>query len=92
MVNNKSLDNGGLKLNKVCPSLISSDETVYIKNRFIRKAGRLISNISDICDSKKLSGLEEKQFLNSFYTKVTAEITQFWPFYLFCLWNLVSFN
>ena len=33
------------KLKKVLPDLISSQQTVYVKNRHIGESGRLISNV-----------------------------------------------
>ena len=38
------------KLKNVLPSLISSDQTAYVKGRFISEGGRLISDVLEICD------------------------------------------
>ena len=45
-----------IKLKEFRPILISSEQTAYFKNRFIAERGRLISDITDICGSKYLSG------------------------------------
>ena len=45
------------RLKNVLPSLISSDQTAYVKGRFIREDGRLISSW-EICDK-----LDIKDFL-----------------------------
>ena len=42
------------RLKNVLSSLISTQQTVYIKNRFIREGGRLISDIVDICDRNNI--------------------------------------
>ena len=38
------------RLKNVLSSLISTQQTAYIKNRFIGEGGRLISDIVNICD------------------------------------------
>ena len=38
------------KLNAVLPTLIFSQQTDFVKNRFIEESGRLISNIIEISD------------------------------------------
>ena len=38
------------KLKSVLPSLITSQQTAYVQNRYIGEAGRLISDILDISD------------------------------------------
>ena len=40
----------------VLPFLISSNQTVYVKNRFISKNGRVISDVLDISNSLALEG------------------------------------
>ena len=45
-----------VKLKEVLPALISSEQTANVQNRFIAESVRLISDLVDICDSKKLSG------------------------------------
>ena len=40
----------------VLPFLISSNQTVYVKNRFISKSGRVISDVLDISNSLALEG------------------------------------
>ena len=42
-----------VKLKEVFPTLMSSKKTAYVKNKFIGESGILISDIIDICDSKK---------------------------------------
>ena len=42
------------KLKKVLPDLISSQQTVYIKNRHTGESGRLISDVIEIAKIKKL--------------------------------------
>ena len=46
------------RLKNVLPSLISSDQTAYVKGRFISEGGRLISNVLEICNK-----LQIKDFL-----------------------------
>ena len=51
------------KLKNVLPSLISSDQTAYVKGRFISEGGRLISDVLEICDKlHKLHSLNLKRF------------------------------
>ena len=38
------------RLKNVISSLISTQQTAYIKSRFIREGGRLISDIVNMCD------------------------------------------
>ena len=42
------------RLKKVLPSLISKNQTAYVKGRFMSEGGRLISNILEISDKLKL--------------------------------------
>ena len=49
----KVLDEG---LKEVLPSLISKNQTAYVKGRFISKGGRLISDIHEISDNLKIKG------------------------------------
>ena len=42
------------RLLKVLPSLISENQTAYVKERFINKVGRLISDILEISDDLKI--------------------------------------
>ena len=44
------------KLKKVLPDLISSQQTVHVKNRHIGESGRLISDVIEIAKIKKLDG------------------------------------
>ena len=37
------------KLKAVLPTLISSQQTAYVKNKFIGEIGRLVSDIIEIC-------------------------------------------
>ena len=43
-------------LKNVLPSLISSDETAYVKGRFISEGGRLISDVLGVCDKLQIKG------------------------------------
>ena len=45
------------KLNAVLPTLIFSQQTDYVKNRFIEESGRLISDIIEISDWFNIGGL-----------------------------------
>ena len=38
------------------PSLISSDQTAYVKGRFISEGGRLISDVLEISDKLQIKG------------------------------------
>ena len=44
------------KLKKVLSDLISSQQTAYVKNRHIGESGRLISNITEITNIRKIGG------------------------------------
>ena len=44
------------RLKNVLSSLISTQQTAYIKNRFIGEGGRLISDIVIICDRNNIGG------------------------------------
>ena len=44
------------RLKKVLPSLISRNQTAYVKARFISEGGRLISDILEISDNLKVKG------------------------------------
>ena len=44
------------KLRNVLPGLISSNQTVYVKNRRISESGRLISDVIEMCDILDISG------------------------------------
>ena len=49
----KVLDEG---LKEVLPSLISKNQTAYVKGRFISKGCRIISDIHEISDNLKIKG------------------------------------
>ena len=42
------------RLKKVFPSLISKNQTAYVKGRFISEGGRLFSDILEISDNLKI--------------------------------------
>ena len=44
------------RLKNVLPSLISSDQTAYVKGRFISEGGRLTSDVLEICDKLQIKG------------------------------------
>ena len=44
------------RLKEILPSLVSSEQTAYVKNRIISESGRLISDIIDICDKQNING------------------------------------
>ena len=44
------------KLKEVLPDLISSPQTAYVKNRHIGESGRLISDITEITETRKTEG------------------------------------
>ena len=44
------------KLKSVLPALITTQQTAYVKNRYIGKAGRLISDILDISEKLSIGG------------------------------------
>ena len=39
-----------LRLKDVLPSIVSTNQTAYVKNRFISESGRLISDIMDVTE------------------------------------------
>ena len=46
----------GERLKNVLPCLISSDQTAYVKGRFISEGGRLISDVLEISDKLQIKG------------------------------------
>ena len=42
------------RLKNLLPCLISSDQTAYVKGRFISEGGRLISDVLEICDKLQI--------------------------------------
>ena len=44
------------KLEHVLPELISSNQTAYVKNRYISKSGRLISDVIEMCEILDIPG------------------------------------
>ena len=44
------------RIKSVLPYLISSNQTAYVKNRFISKSGRVISDILEIANTLVLEG------------------------------------
>ena len=44
------------KLKKVMPDLISTQETAYVKNRYIGESERIMSDITEITKLKNLEG------------------------------------
>ena len=59
------------KLKKVLPDLISSQQTAYVKNRYIGESRRLIYDLIEIAKTKKLDGflvaMEIEKALDSLY-------------------------
>ena len=51
--------NFSCKIKNVLPNLISSNQTAYIKNRFISETGRLISDILELCNALNIDGFLE---------------------------------
>ena len=45
------------RLKNVLPSLISSNQTAYVKGRFINEGGRLTSDILENCDKLQINRL-----------------------------------
>ena len=45
-----------LRLKNVLTSLISPNQTAYVKNRFISESGRLISDILDVSENLNIDG------------------------------------
>ena len=45
------------RLKNVLPSSILSDQTAYVKGRFISEGGRLISDVFEICDTLRIKGV-----------------------------------
>ena len=46
----------GLKLKPILPSIISSNQTPYVENRYISESGRLISDIIGISGKENIPG------------------------------------
>ena len=44
------------RIKEVLPSIISNQQTAYVKNRFIGEGGRLISDIIEMTDTLNLNG------------------------------------
>jgi hypothetical protein len=44
------------RIKQVLPSIIGSEQTAYVKNRFIGEGGRLISDILEVTDTLNLNG------------------------------------
>ena len=44
------------RIKDVLPSIIGSEQTAYVKNRFIGEGGRLISDILEVTDTLNLNG------------------------------------
>ena len=44
------------RLKEVLPSIIGSEQTAYVKNRFIGEGGRLISDILEVTDTLNING------------------------------------
>ena len=44
------------KLKKVLPTIISSNQTAYVNKRCISESGRLISDITEVCDKQNIEG------------------------------------
>ena len=44
------------KLKPILPSIISSNQTAYVKNRYISESGTLISDIIEICGNENIPG------------------------------------
>ena len=44
------------KLKTVLPSIISSEQTAYIKKRFVCESGRIISDILSVTNNSKIKG------------------------------------
>ena len=51
-----SLKDLAAKLKSALPSLITSQQTLYVQNRYNGEAGRLISDILDISDKSSIDG------------------------------------
>ena len=45
-----------VKLKSVLPTLITSQQTAYVQNRYISEAGRFLSDILDISDKLSIDG------------------------------------
>ena len=58
------------KLKKVLPSLISKNQTAYVKGRCIKEGGRLISDILEISDDLKITGFLMKLDIEKVFDSV----------------------
>ena len=69
-------------MKNVLSSLISTQQTAYIKNRFIREGGRLITDIENICDCNNIGGFlvtidSEKAFASLGHKFILAVLKKF---------------
>ena len=51
-----------VRLKKVLPLLISSQETAYVANRCISQSGNLISDLLDVTEKVKTKGIPKRYF------------------------------
>ena len=58
------------RLKKVFPSLISKNQTAYVKGRFISEGGRLFSDILEISDNLKIKGFLMKMDIERVFGSV----------------------
>ena len=68
------------RLKKVLSSLISQNQTAYVKGRFITEGGRLISDFLEISDNLKIKGFlmtldieKASNFVNHLFLITTLE-------------------
>ena len=43
-------------MKEVLPDLISSQQTAYVKNRHIGESGRLVSDVTEITETRNIKG------------------------------------
>ena len=72
-----------LRLKDILPSLISPNQTAYVKNRFVSESGRLISDIMDVSEYLNIEGflgnnIIQKAFDSVNHSFLIAFIEVFW--------------
>ena len=83
-----------LRLKNILPSLISPNQTAYVKNRFVSEGGRLISDIMDVSEHLNIEGffrnnIIQKEFdsVNHSFLLAFIKVFWFWERFFTLDWN-----